>query len=237
VTYPDPANTCRSPFPLLDGRILCSFAPGDPAAAAAPDWDVVALDPRAGQRTTVLGGPAAQVEAVLVLRYPARKMYLNRRQLVFGGRQDPADPGHATVHFPDAPMLATLLTSDLRRGRPVAALRGAGALAVYDAGGPLLGTAPLHADGSARIRVPSRTPVLLGLLRGGAPLLRMTEEHQFGPGETISLGVAEKLFDNVCGGCHGSVSGRELDVAVVPDALTGASLSLSADAPPRPVGS
>jgi hypothetical protein len=43
------------------------------------------------------------------------------------------------------------------------------------------------------------------------------------------MGVSEDLFDAVCGGCHGSVSGSELDVAVTPDALTGASESLSAD--------
>jgi hypothetical protein len=42
------------------------------------------------------------------------------------------------------------------------------------------------------------------------------------------MGVSEDLFDSVCGGCHGSVTGSELDVAVTPDALTGASESMSA---------
>ena len=53
----------------------------------------------------------------------------------------------------------------------------------------------------------------------------MSEEHQLGPGEHISRGVPQKFFNSVCGGCHGSVSGKELDIAIDPDALTGASVS------------
>jgi hypothetical protein len=50
------------------------------------------------------------------------------------------------------------------------------------------------------------------------------------------MGVREVVFDRVCGGCHGSVTGREIDVGVSPDALTGASESLSRTAAPVPVG-
>ncbi len=60
----------------------------------------------------------------------------------------------------------------------------------------------------------------------------MTEEHQLGPNEQNTLGIVEPLFDAVCGGCHGSVSGQEIDVVVSPDALTGASQSLSAGTAP-----
>ncbi|HET9991564.1 MAG TPA: hypothetical protein VFQ65_23705, partial [Kofleriaceae bacterium] len=76
--------------------------------------------------------------------------------------------------------------------------------------------------------------------------VRMSEEHQLGPGELISMGVREtttntagatvQLFDAVCGGCHGSVSGHELDVVVTPDALTGASQSISQLAQPANIG-
>jgi hypothetical protein len=59
----------------------------------------------------------------------------------------------------------------------------------------------------------------------------MTEEHQFGPGEQTSLGVSRDFFDGVCGGCHGSIEGPELDVVVDPDALTAASISLSRPQP------
>jgi len=95
---------------------------------------------------------------------------------------------------------------------------------------------PLASDGSIRLRVPSATPFYLGLSRGGTSLFRMTEEHQFGPGEVISIGVPQAMFDHVCAGCHGSVSGKETDVGVSADALTGASLSMSSDSSPASVG-
>jgi hypothetical protein len=40
----------------------------------------------------------------------------------------------------------------------------------------------------------------------------------------------------VCAGCHGSVTGHELDVTVTPDALTGASASASQNADPKTIG-
>ena len=61
----------------------------------------------------------------------------------------------------------------------------------------------------------------------------MTEEHQLGPGEYITPGRPRALFNGVCGGCHGSLSGSELDVAVTPDALTGASVSVSRNPLPK----
>ena len=51
----------------------------------------------------------------------------------------------------------------------------------------------------------------------------------------MTPGVPRKLFNGVCGGCHGSISGSELDIAVTPDALTGASASLSRDLDPKPL--
>ena len=47
--------------------------------------------------------------------------------------------------------------------------------------------------------------------------------------------VPRRLFNGVCGGCHGSISGLETDVAVTADALTGASVSLSRDREPKPL--
>jgi hypothetical protein len=233
LSLPDPAATgkgmtqgaYKSPFPLLDGKILASYAAGsfDLTTVTSLDFDLVAVDPRTGQRTPILTGPGSQVEAVLAIKYPPRAMYLNRRQLVFGGEQDKSDLGHAVVHVTDLPMLATLLGANLRRGRPVARFRDGDTLGVKGAAGQAHGTAPLESDGSVVVRVPSRTPVFLDLRQGNTTLFQMTEEHQFGPGERISLGVREPLFNHVCAGCHGAISGEELDISVVPDALTGAS--------------
>jgi hypothetical protein len=246
----------RSPFPLPDNRILASYAAynGDLGTASSLAFDLVSVNPRNGSRETVLsGGAESLVEAVLALKYPRRVPYLNRRQLVFGGGADVSLTGgedSAVMHFPDAPLVFTLLNANLRRGRPVDLFRGASRLAIYaeepaPAGTTsgnlgdiyqsrsLLGTAGLADDGSARVRVPAGRGVILELQDGsGNPVVTMREEHQLGPGENITFGIALPLFDAVCGGCHGTVSGREIDVFVTPDALTGASQSQSVDSPP-----
>lgn len=246
------AGAYRSPFPLLDGQIMASYVAGnvDLSTATNLDFDIVAVNPSTGARTTIIGGARSQLEAVLAIKRPRHEMFFNLRQLVFGGKRD-ADitggPEFAIAHFPDAPLIFTLLTANLRRGRPVDLFRDATHLAVYSeapapaGSGPntgdifqqrsLVGRAPLESDGSLRVRVPAATPVILELQdASGSPVVTMREEHQFGRGENISFGIALPLFDAVCAGCHGTISGSELDVFVTPDALTGASESLSQDA-------
>jgi hypothetical protein len=219
----------RSPSLLPDGRVLASSGSDGKA------FDLVAID-ATGTHTLVSCGGAACVEGTAALAYEPRSFYKNRRQLVFGGSADPADRGHAVVHFPDFPMVATLLGANLRRGRDVSAFRQADRIALLGADGTTIGSAPLAGDGSVKLRVPAGVPVYLALQKGGTSLFTMSEEHQFGPGENISIGVPEKSFDHVCGGCHGSVSGQEIDVGVTADVLTGASQSLSLGAAPTAVG-
>ncbi|MBK7538353.1 MAG: PD40 domain-containing protein [Myxococcales bacterium] len=243
----------RAPFGMPDGTIMASYTgfAGDLRNPGALNWDIVAVHPRTGARQTLISGPGAQVDAVLALKHPARKMYENRRQLVFGGTVNPALGQRASVYMPDAPMVFTLLNANLRRGRPVGAFAKATQLAIYrenpapagtsSGGGPggifqsrdLLGRAGLAKDGSVRVEAPAGAGVILELQdSSGNPLITMGEEHQLGPGEVISLGIRRELFNAVCGGCHGSVSGNELDVVVTPDALTGASESLSKTSSP-----
>jgi len=249
----------RSPVTLPDGQIMASFTP----SASALAWQLVAVNPRTSARTTLIapGGGRAIVDAVLAYKYPARPLYFNRRQLVFGGTVS-SDSSHAIVHFPDAPMAFTVLTGNLRRGRPVDQFRDAKELVVETEGlcqpgctrgsngiyqmRTELGRASLADDGSVKIRVPAATGVVFSLVNGDNVIVKMGEEHQLGPGEVISLGIREtitnssgktvRLFDAVCGGCHGSVSGSELDIAVTPDALTGASASASATSDPKQIG-
>lgn len=241
----------RAPFYMPDGTILVSYAQVSTLA-----WKLVAVNPRANTQADVLtpAGGRAVTDGVLAYKYPARTLYENRRQLVFGGAADPTDMMHAVIHMPDAPMVFTLLTGNLRRGRPVTDFRKATKL-VVTAEGPcpagscspntngiyqnrmVLGSADLASDGSVKVRVPSMTGVILELQdSSGATIVKMSEEHQLGPGEHISMGISEKLFDAVCGGCHGSVTGKELDIAVSPDALTGASASASQNASATAIG-
>jgi hypothetical protein len=260
LTLADPAahgrvgtmGVYRSPVPLPDGQILASFAANvrEPARDT-PRYDLVAVEPRTGRRRMLLaGGQRSLVEAAIATKRSSRLLFRNLPQLVFGGHGDERGET-ATVHFPDLPMLATVLDANLRRGRNVEALAGARALAVYESLPPtsatddgdhvkgpervftnrkLLGKAALESDGSLKVALPVGKPLVFELTDGeGKALLTMREEHQMGPGERITPGVPRKLWNGVCGGCHGSVSGLEPDVAVITDALTGASVSLSRD--------
>jgi len=230
----------RRPRILPDGRILASFS----ATPSSGAFTIVTFDPRTGTRTPAFtGGTGTQVDAVLAYAYPGRELYDNRRQLIFGGKSD--NSGDAILYMPDAPMVFTVLVANLRRGRPLDEFSKARFLAVYqeaecpptgcshNAGDifesrTLLGKVPLESDGSVKVKLPSATGLVLELQDGsGNAVVTMGEEHQLGPGEQISMGVPRQLFDGVCGGCHGSISAREIDVAVTPDALTGASQSIS----------
>ena len=251
----------RNPAPMPDGRILVSHT-----ALPALSWDIVALDPRTNAETSlgITKTNGAVVDAVLAYKYPARILYDNRRQLVFGGAVQADDSSHAVLYMPDAPMVFTMLTGNLRRGRPVDLFRKAKYLAVYTEGmcpaGPcsrttngifenrtMIGKSELADDGSVKIRLPAQTGLVFELQDdSGNSIVKMTEEHQLGPGEQISMGVRQtitgtsgntvQLFDAVCGGCHGSVSGKEIDIVVTPDALTGASSSIRQNDTPQDVG-
>ncbi|HTR53004.1 MAG TPA: hypothetical protein VMJ10_20055 [Kofleriaceae bacterium] len=253
----------RSPFYMPDGHIMVSYTNN----LSTFEWQIVTVDPTTGLQdaTPLITVPGkAAVDAVIAYKSPwsalksstepFRQLYLNRRQLVFGGSVDASDTSHATLYMPDAPMVFTLLTGNLRRGRPVQDFRAASKIAVYTEGmcpssgctanldgiyqnRMSLGTADLASDGSVRLKLPAQTGVVLELQKSdGTPVVTMREEHQLGPGEQISMGVQQSLSDAVCGGCHGSVSGSELDIAVTADALTGASVSASQTATPVQLG-
>jgi len=241
----------RRPVSLPDGTIMAAFA----SNAATTNFEIHSVDPRTNASTSMFqnGGGRARLDAVLAYKHPPRALYANRRQLIFGGAAD-VDPGHAIVHMPDAPMVFTVLVANLRRGRPLDEFDRATTLAVYSEGlcpstgcavggtgifenRQLLGKANLASDGSVKVQLPSTTGVVFQLEDGsGNVIAQMGEEHQLGPGERVSLGISRTLFNSVCGGCHGSISGQELDVFVTPDALTGASASAVQNGIPTSIG-
>ena len=106
-----------------------------------------------------------------------------------------------------------------------------------------LGHAGLQKDGSVKLGLPAGHPFLLRLTdKGGAPLMfeeggqftgTMTqrEESQLYPGERANTSFRRPLFNAMCGGCHGSITGYELDIAVKADVLTSASLTDAHDQP------
>ena len=92
-----------------------------------------------------------------------------------------------------------------------------------------LGSPEMYYDGSASVTI-----------RGGMPLVLQTrvalagdngkptdhfqrEEMQFYPGEVVNQGFRAPLFNGICAGCHGSISGYDTDIAANPDILSQAS--------------
>jgi hypothetical protein len=101
----------------------------------------------------------------------------------------------------------------------------------------LLGAPELQGDSSAAMRIRGGAPIILGVwaqLSGDAePTAHFQrEEMQFYPGEVVRQGFRRELFNGLCGGCHGSVSGMENEIAVNPDILTQASSVQARDVAP-----
>ncbi|HBQ11305.1 MAG TPA: hypothetical protein DEF51_09065 [Myxococcales bacterium] len=102
-----------------------------------------------------------------------------------------------------------------------------------------LGHIDLNVDGSARFSFRGGLPIVLGVTDSAGALLSFDEgdpftgeriqreQMQFYPGERSHQSFRRELFNGMCAGCHGSISGRELDVAVDVDVLTTASRAMS----------
>ena len=100
-----------------------------------------------------------------------------------------------------------------------------------------LGVPQLYEDGSARIVIDGGAPITLAVttdLAGEAePRLHFQrEEMQFYPGEYAHQSFRREFFNGLCGGCHGSLSGLETDIAANPDVLTRASEVIAASRNP-----
>ena len=142
VVIVDPAATgkdgtigvYRSPFSLPNGDILASYA----ANVSEPDVGHAEVRPGRGQRAHRGAPPAGQRRGAVVRRggagLQARRDDAVPQRAAAGVRRAhvPDADSTAIMHFPDAPMLATLLGANLRRGRNVAAMDKAVALKVYE---------------------------------------------------------------------------------------------------------
>jgi len=92
----------------------------------------------------------------------------------------------------------------------------------------LLGSPDIFSDGSASATIRGGMPLVLQarvtLASDSGPTDHFQrEEMQFYPGEVSRQGFRKSLFNGLCAGCHGSLSGYESDVAINPDILTQAS--------------
>ncbi len=238
----------RSPYPLPDNRIMASFvASVDIGQTQAQRFELVIVDPRDGVRESLLTSSDSIVEAILVMPRPPPKPFTRPSN----NADIPLSEAYATLHYTDLPLLATIQGSNDRRGRLIEDLRRAktvryftqetppssctssahpdcsdklsGSEQVYESRVDI-GSAPLASDGSVYIRVPTKVPLFLELLdESGTPIFRMEEETQFGANENINLAVPERAYSTLCAVCHGSISGRDLDIVVDVDVITTAS--------------
>lgn len=241
----------RSPTALPTHGFLASYAPGDPYAFDG-GFDLVQVDPRTGARTTVLARPAGRsiVEATAIYARFNHGVFSSRLDEVNGATTIEPGARDAVGHILDLPMLGSLLFSNTREGRdvnrnikrlglleslppPVGATSFDGLDAAFmgsDEYGKLwvkrrrLGTAATADDGSISFGIPGGMPFVLELYADKDTLLAtQKEEMQLQPGERVRVAFRGPLFDAQCGGCHGSITGREVDVHLQPDVLTSAS--------------
>ena len=241
----------RSPTPLPTHGFLASYAGSDPYAFDG-GFDLVQVDPRDGARKVVLARPAGKsiVEAVAVYARANHGVFTSRLDEVNGATTVEAGTRDAVANILDLPMLGSLLFENTREGRKVdRSIRRLGLLeslpppngatsfdgldAAFvgsDEFGKLwvkrrrLGTAETTDDGSVSLRIPGGMPFVLELWMNKDTLVAtQKEEMQLLPGERARIGFRGALFDAQCGGCHGAISGREVDVHLTPDVLTSAS--------------
>lgn len=268
LTYPGSEGVYRSPAVLPSRRILVSCDLAASLGDAGPfDFDLCEVD-RATGATRVLTASrgVAELDAVALFARENRGVYVSRLHTGEANAAATVEPGEldARVYFTDFPMIATLLFSNTREGRPIDARIGGfdvwealpppagtrsfadlGSFVVSDEHGSLfvdrrrLGHVPLLADGSVRVRLPGGVPILLHPtgaegealdFPSSSPMqgpMVQREEAQYYPGERITQSIPRRFFNGVCGGCHGSITGREVDVAPNLDVLTGASETMA----------
>jgi hypothetical protein len=240
-----------SPSPLPDGKLLVSYGAGDPAGFGG-DYDLYVVDPVTRTKTKLLGAAGtAEVDAVAVYERAAKDVFASTPDEPNGHTEiHPGDP-NADVTVLDMTVLASLLFQNTPTGRTVepdlksfeiyedlppdlAASPDCAGNTFQDAYGQvcvrrrLVGTVPLLADGSAHFRIPGGLPIVLHL-GDDAESQRMKlprwqrEEMTFLPGEYTHQSFPGVFFNDLCAGCHGSISGRPIDASLRPDFLTQAS--------------
>ncbi|MFT3921499.1 MAG: hypothetical protein QM778_03085 [Myxococcales bacterium] len=262
------AGAFRSPASLPSGWMVVSCDPDATDLTQGNfDFDLCAFDPRTGAVEHLIGQAGrAEVEAVAVYARPQHGVFQSRPDEANANTSVDVAQTDAEVHLADFPLLATLLFSNTRTGRPLdPRVEGVEILeslppppeatdfsalnasqVTQDSFGPVftnyesLGPIALNDDGSTKFRVAGGHPILYAATDGkgrvlpfeaeGGPFtgdMIQREEMQYYPGERSNQGFRRELFNGMCGGCHGSLTGYELDVAVDIDVLTQASQTIA----------
>lgn len=218
------------------------------------NFDLYVVDPITGVRSgPVVSGPDDEIWPVAVYGRYDRGVFKSKLDEPNGATHVSPDGGSSDVTFLDFPLLTSLMFQNTRSRRIIPTYTDAeewedlppdagvtsydrcGGSLVNDAFGSLcvrrrlVGRVIPEGDGSAHVSLPGGLPLVLApvvqLAGDSAPARHhQLEEMQFYPGETVRQGFPHRLFNGVCGSCHGAVSGYEADIAANPDILTQASL-------------
>jgi hypothetical protein len=240
-----------SPSPLPDGKMLVSYGAGMPDSFGG-DYDVYVLDPSSGTKTMLLGSAGtAEVDAVGVYARVPKGIFVGTPDEPNGNTSIHPGGTAADVTVLDMTVLGSLLFQNTPTGRvvepdlqsfdvyedlppDVSAFPACGGNTACDGYGKVYvrrrkrGTVPVQADGSAHFRIPGGMPMVLRLgdtsesQKLGLPRWQR-EAMMFVPGEYAHQGFPSTFFNNLCGACHNSISGRPTDAAFGPDFLTQAS--------------
>ncbi len=250
----------RNPSPLPNGSLLVSYAAGTTALDNfSGKFDIVVVNPESGQRTTLISdGSRDCVWPVGVYAKPNNGVFQSRQDEANAATR--IGPGtDAKVTVLDFGVLSSLLFQNTRSGRSlggatsfrvyenlppepgVTDFASGGTYVTEDKYGQLyarrqlLGSVPVRTDSSAGMILPGGVPITLetqvALEGDGAPRSHFQrEEMQFYPGEISKQAFPRRFFNGLCGGCHGSISGHEIELAAKPDILTAASQVAARDA-------
>lgn len=92
----------------------------------------------------------------------------------------------------------------------------------------IIAEVPVEEDGSFYVQVPSKVSFDIQSLNSDKMAIRSPNRWLYcQPGEKHSLSTPRNLFAQACGGCHGGLTGSKEDVLRRPDAITGASRTMS----------
>ncbi|HEX9621114.1 MAG TPA: hypothetical protein VF989_13315 [Polyangiaceae bacterium] len=222
-------------------------------ASFGDSFELWIVDPVALERSVLMTSTQDILWPVAVYARQDHGVFVSRRDEPNGSTEVFTDERRAESHvtFIDVPLLMSLVFQNTRSGRtlsdpefsvweslpPVAgvtSLDSSDPFVIEDQFGlvyarrQLLGSPDIYRDGSAAIRLRGGIPVMystrIQLSGDAAPEQHFVrEEFQFYPGEVANQSFSRDLFNGLCAGCHGSVSGLESEIAVNPDILTRAS--------------
>ena len=241
-----------SPSALPDGQILVSFGAGLPDSFGG-DYDVYVMDPATGTKAKLLGAAGtAETEAVAVFPRVDKGIFVGTGDEPNGNTTVRDGDPNADVTVLDATALASLLFQNTPTGRVIEPDLGSFEIwedlppdvtsmpsscsgnTACDAFGKVyvrrrkVGGVPVLGDGSAHFKIPGGMPMVIHLADDSESkqmnLPRwQREEMTFVPGEYTHQSFRGVFFNNLCGNCHGAISGRPTDVALNPDFMTQAS--------------